>query len=661
MGRPSWADDEQTAWLWGRHDAFLTAHRDADSDTDMVSGFMTKTQQQFFDKFPLCAEPLEPSPDGKMPTMEERIAKREQQIYWWFWNRRFKKKGDKKAAHASRSLGLAPKRPRPQQPYQAYMHLYKEKIMPQISDRYVEYKAELPEGEEPKKWWPFCMEQVKKLLEDESDEVKAEVETKRKAAKTSIDWDLIFNTDDNDDVLPISHAQAVYVQSIIDNFPNMAQNFLTNVERQSSWKGCVLMGGPLPETGQFTILCVHQGRTLNLGNSFPKASESWSMIEEGFSKFIASCFPPDAAQRLSDAFKAIPETSGPEQDTLEDSTAPPSASDGGATTVTSAALTITPALVSPAAQPTAAQPKQTGKGKRRSKGAKAKTVASDATGTGGSSQSSTAATPASPAPTPSSTDVMDPQNTAAGASSQRTELHPSNNPVDSPLSLQPSTPSPTLELSNAGLREHGLPEWMGDTLKYFALVEGGEGWMQLVAGWQKLEAALGHPDGQNRQNWLLAKGRPEEIKIWTKNARDYEKLPKIKSVEQYTTTWKQWWTALQPRSRMSDSDVWPMPRVEPTDTPSWELLRRGGCNGFFLVVISLAWWVSAVLLSGEGLEEAMVAVEDVSWVCSAITTGSGALVQAPTSKRVADSSAVETSVPAKRQRIDTPEEAPVAA
>ncbi len=84
--------------------------------------------------------------------------------------------------------------------------------MPQISDRYVEYKAELPEGEEPKKWWPFCMEQVKKLLEDESDEVKAEVETKRKAAKTSVDWDLIFNTDDNDDVLPISHAQAVYVQ-----------------------------------------------------------------------------------------------------------------------------------------------------------------------------------------------------------------------------------------------------------------------------------------------------------------------------------------------------------------------------------------------------------------------------------------------------------------
>ncbi len=112
---------------------------------------------------------------------------------------------------------------------------------------------------------------------------------------------------------------------------------------------------------------------------------------------------------------------------------------------------------------------------------------------------------------------------------------------------------------------------------------------------------------------------------------------------------------------MSDSDAWPMPRVEPVDAVGWDILRRGGCNGFFLVVISLAWWVSAALLSGEGFEEAMVAVEDVSWVCSAITTGGGASVQAPTSKRAVDVSAAETNVPAKRQRVDTPEDAPVAA
>ncbi|KAL1942370.1 hypothetical protein VTO73DRAFT_6434 [Trametes versicolor] len=645
MGRPSWANDEQTVWLWDRHDTFLTAHCDADSDTDMVSGFMTKTQQQFFDEFPLCVESLEPSQDRKIPTMEERVAKRKQQIYWWFWNHRFKKKDDKKAARASRSLGLAPKQPHPQQPYQAYMNLYKEKIMPQISDCHVEYKAALPEGEEPKKWWSFCMEQAKKLLEDESDEVKAEVETKRKAAKTSVDWDIIFNTDDNVDVLPITNAQAVYVQSIIDNFPGTAQHFLENVEKQSSWKGCVLMGGPLPETGQFTTLCVHSGRTLNLGNSFPKASESWSTIKEGFSKFIASCFSPDATQRLSEVFKAIPETSGAEQGLPEESTATPSASNDGATTVTSTAPT-TPALISAAAQPTAAHPKPAGKGRKRGKGLKAKAgVTSDTTGTGGPSQSSMTTTPPTPAPTSSNTDTKDAQNAASGMSSQQMELHSSNASVDSPPSLPPLVPSPTLGLSNAGLQEHELPEWMGDALKYFVLIEGGEQWAQLVTKWQKLEASLGYPDGQNRQNWLLAKGRLEEIKIWTKNARDYEKLPKIKSVKQYTTTWKQWWTALQPGSRMLDSNNWPM---------------RGGCNGFFLVVISLAWWVSAAVLSGEGLEEAMVAVEDILWVCCAIMTGGGALVQSPTSKHGADSSTSEMNVSAKRQHVDVPEVAPVA-
>ncbi len=77
MGRPSWANDEQTEWLWDRHDAFLTARRDADSDSDTLGDFMTKTCQLFFDEFPLCADPVEPSADGTVPTKEERVGKRE--------------------------------------------------------------------------------------------------------------------------------------------------------------------------------------------------------------------------------------------------------------------------------------------------------------------------------------------------------------------------------------------------------------------------------------------------------------------------------------------------------------------------------------------------------------------------------------------------------
>lgn len=96
------------------------------------------------------------------------------------------------------------------------MSLYKDKIMPVVSDRFAEYKATIPEGEEPRKWWPFCMDEVKKLLEAESDEVKAEVEVKRHAAKTGIDWDVVFNAGDNDDDVPITQAQAQQVQRYVN-------------------------------------------------------------------------------------------------------------------------------------------------------------------------------------------------------------------------------------------------------------------------------------------------------------------------------------------------------------------------------------------------------------------------------------------------------------
>ncbi|KAH9851012.1 hypothetical protein C2E23DRAFT_733574 [Lenzites betulinus] len=192
------------------------------------------------------------------------------------------------------------------------------------------------------------------------------------------------------------------------------------------------------------------------------------------------------------------------------------------------------------------------------------------------------------------------------------------------------------------------PGWIQDALEYFGLIEGGASWTQLVSEWHAFEVLLGHPDGQH---WLPAKERPEEIKIWTKNARDYEKLPKIQSVAQYATTWKQWWTALQPASRMRyNVSNWPLLRDGPTNLSEWGLLRRGGCNGFFLVVMSLAWWVWAARNEGEGEDEALQAVDDVSWVCRALMSASEpqSAAAAPTEKR--SGSAPDSPSP-KRARI----------
>lgn len=100
-----------------------------------------------------------------------------------------------------------------------------------------------------------------------------------------------------------------------------------------------------------------------------------------------------------------------------------------------------------------------------------------------------------------------------------------------------------------------------------------------------------------------------------KNHRDYEKLPKIRSAAQFAVGWKSWWISLQPPSRLAHGETWPIARVEPSNAEEWDTVHRGGCNGFFLLILTLAWWLSAVQREEGSLEDVLSAVEDVSWVC----------------------------------------------
>lgn len=45
----------------------------------------------------------------------------------------------------------------------------------------------------------------------------------------------------------------------------------------------------------------------------------------------------------------------------------------------------------------------------------------------------------------------------------------------------------------------------------------------------------------------------------------------------------------------------------------WEVLRKGGINGFFNVVVSLSWWCSAVKTAAQKKVLADMA-DDVAWV-----------------------------------------------
>jgi hypothetical protein len=73
-------------------------------------------------------------------------------------------------------LDLTGRKAKRWQPYQAYSHLYyKDKLRPIIVTGYLEYLATVLTGEEPDSVFKYRNSQLRRMLEDESDEVKAEV------------------------------------------------------------------------------------------------------------------------------------------------------------------------------------------------------------------------------------------------------------------------------------------------------------------------------------------------------------------------------------------------------------------------------------------------------------------------------------------------------
>ena len=113
--------------------------------------------------------------------------------------------------------------------------------------------------------------------------------------------------------------------------------------------------------------------------------------------------------------------------------------------------------------------------------------------------------------------------------------------------------------------------------------------------------------------------RPEEVRVWMKKHRSFEKLPTHIKSSQFAVAWKQWWMYLQPPCRMLADGSWPPPQNVPEDPSEWDRVARGGNNGFFLVILTLAWWLYAVAQEGSDMEDLEHAVKDVSWVLQQVT------------------------------------------
>ena len=75
-------------------------------------------------------------------------------------------------------------------PYQAYLNLYKDRVMPVINTRYYMYRVKLKDGEQPVSELKFRNKLAAELLNEEPDDVKQRVERfrefSRKKAKQGV-------------------------------------------------------------------------------------------------------------------------------------------------------------------------------------------------------------------------------------------------------------------------------------------------------------------------------------------------------------------------------------------------------------------------------------------------------------------------------------------
>lgn len=95
----------------------------------------------------------------------------------------------------------------------------------------------------------------------------------------------------------------------------------------------------------------------------------------------------------------------------------------------------------------------------------------------------------------------------------------------------------------------------------------------------------------------LSKNRPEEWSKWTSKARhgirQYHITPPIKDVELFGITFMKWWHQIQPHFRQNGAELLPLPNLTPTsdgDGSSWVNIRKGGPNGFVVIILLLSWW-----------------------------------------------------------------------
>ncbi|KZP18046.1 hypothetical protein FIBSPDRAFT_671037, partial [Athelia psychrophila] len=134
-----------------------------------------------------------------------------------------------------------------------------------------------------------------------------------------------------------------------------------------------------------------------------------------------------------------------------------------------------------------------------------------------------------------------------------------------------------------------LPDWIEEAMRYLLEMCNDIQWTALLLKWVELESQLGFLKGRSRSNQLSVTNRPAQIGIWIHQSRPWDAMPVIghNVVEDYSILWWLWWRSLQPawRAETLSRDL----RGKGQFT--WQETRKGSSSGFFLVILSLGWWL----------------------------------------------------------------------
>jgi hypothetical protein len=114
---------------------------------------------------------------------------------------------------------------------------------------------------------------------------------------------------------------------------------------------------------------------------------------------------------------------------------------------------------------------------------------------------------------------------------------------------------------------------------------------------------------------------PDAILAWVrKQTPDFNKSPKINDISAYKQEWKGWYVCLPPKgcSKINTKTKWQLLKNTKKDMQlDWSLLRKGTYCGFFMVLMSLAWWAQHVQSDNDPV--LFDAMEDIEWALECMT------------------------------------------